>query len=294
MISFSKQIKSEVMLTDNSVYCCCVSELAAYLFLLGKKSNDSVEIVVDNEDFAARISFLASKVLKTSISYLKFGNTFSIMIICGNKFNEKYGFLYKKDLNDTVFADTYKKNCCRSAFLKGVFLSVGTVIDPEKTYNLEFSFKTPEIAEKIQYIFKSSGFDLKFVARKSNYVLYIKKSDTICDILTFIGAYKAQMKILNLKIEREVRNDVNRSSNSETANLDKTVKAAIKHITAIEKISRLKGLDCLPHELFETASLRLMYRDLSLEELAKRLNPPITKSGINHRLNKIMKIAEEI
>ena len=294
MISFSKQIKSEILSTDNSVYCCCVSELAAYLFLLGKKTRDSVEIIVDNEDFAARISFLASKVLKKTVCYLKLANTFSIMINCGNKFNEKYGFLYKNFLNANIFADTYKKNCCRAAFIRGVFLSVGTMIDPEKTYNLELSFKTSEIAEKIQYILKTSGFDLKFVARKSNFVLYIKKSDIICDILTFIGAYKAQMQILNLKIEREVRNDVNRASNGETANLDKTVKAAIKHITAIEKISRLKGLDCLPDDLFETASLRLMYRDLSLEELGKKIDPPITKSGINHRLKKIIKIAQEI
>lgn len=294
MISFSKQIKNEFLSADISAYCCSAAELAAYIYLLGKKTDNSVEITVDNEEFAARICALACKVLKTSVNFLKLGNTCSIMLNCGNKFNEKYSFLYKNIEDEKTFIDAYKKNCCRAAFVKGVFLSAGTIIDPEKTYNIEFSFKSADIAKKISCLFEECGFGLKTAVRKSNYILYVKKSDTICDILTFMGAYKAQMKILNLKIERELRSEVNRSSNGETANLDKTLEASIRHITAIEKISRVKGLDYLPQELFETATLRLMYRDLSLEELGKKLNPPITKSGINHRLNKIMKIADTL
>ena len=293
MVSFSRQIKNELLSSDISAYCCSMAELAAYIFLLGRKNDGSVEIFVDSEEFAERICLLVSKVLKTSVSYLKLGNGYSIMIIYGNKFNEKFKFLYNKN-NVDIFINTYKKNCCRAAFVKGVFLASGILIDPEKTYNLEFSFKSQLVSEQIQCLFENLGFSFKLVKRKSSYVLYVKKSDTICDILTFIGAYKAHMEILNLKIERELRNDMNRTSNSETANLDKTLKASTKHITAIEKISRIKGLDFLSQELYEAATLRLTYRDLSLGELALKVTPPITKSGINHRLNKILKIAEEI
>lgn len=294
MLSFSKKIKNEVLSTDISAHCCSVAELAAYIYLLGKKISNSVEITVDNVDFAGRISALASKVFKTKINYLMLGNAYSIMVDCGSRFNDKYGFLYKDGLKHDLLSNAYKKNCCRASFLKGVFLASGTLIDPEKTYNLEFSFKKKEIAKQVQNLFESAGFVLKAAERKSTTVLYVKKSDVICDIFTFIGAYKAQMKILNLKIEREIHNDVNRAINGETANYDKILNASIKHITAIEKISRVKGLDFLPQELFETATLRLTHRDLSLEELAGKFNPPITKSGINHRLNRIMKISQEL
>ena len=294
MISFSRQIKNEILVEDVSVFCCSQSELAAYIFLIGKKKDNSIEFTVDTEEFAERICSLIFKVFKMNVSYLKLSNGFSIMLNCGSKFEEKYGFIFKNELKISVLADTYKKNCCRASFIKGVFLSCGSLVDPRKNYNLEFSFKNSVIAEKILYLLENIGFEFKTVIRKSNYVLYVKKSDVICDILTFIGAYNAQMQILNLKIEREVRNDFNRASNIETANIDKTVKASIKHITAIEKISRKKGLDYLPQELYEVATLRLIHRDLSLGELSGKLSKPITKSGINHRLNKIMKIADEI
>ena len=179
MISFSKQIKNELLCADISAYCCSVSELAAYIYLIGRKKENSVEISVENTAFAERICELASKVLKTNVSYLKLGNACSIMLICGNKFNEKYGFLYKENLSEDIFVNTYKKNCCRAAFIKGVFIAAGTLTDPEKNYNLEFSFKSHEAAEKTRRLFQASGFMLKSAIRKSSRILYVIKSDTI-------------------------------------------------------------------------------------------------------------------
>ncbi len=294
MLSFSKQLKNEIIMQDISAYCCSVSELAAYILILGKRKNDSLEILVEDENFANRIALISSKVLKTKVDYLKLSKDYSVLLNCGNKFSEKFGYLFSDLFSANTFSDVYKKNCCRAAFLRGLFLSCGTIINPEKNYNLEFSFKERSLALSVQYLLNSLDFELKLISRKGKFVLYVKKSDTICDILTFVGAYKAQMEILNLKIEREVRNDVNRTSNGETANLDKTFKAAIKHITAIEKISKTNGLESLSDELYETAVLRLNNREASIDELSKMFKTPITKSGVNHRLNKLVKIADEL
>lgn len=294
MISFSKQIKNEIMCGEILAYCCCSAELSAYILLFGKKNDNFIEISIENEELANRICLLGTKVLKTNISYLKLNNLCSIMINSGNKFNEKYGVLFNEQKKYDIITNMYKKNCCRASFLRGVFLATGSLSNPKKNYNLEFIFKSKEILDIVSDVFYNSGFELKSIKRKTNEVLYIKKSDAICDILTYVGAYKAQMEIINLKIERELRNDVNRTSNGETANYDKTLKASIRHITAIEKISKEKGLETLSQELYETANLRIKHRDISLGELALKHNPPLTKSGINHRLNKILKIANEL
>lgn len=294
MISFSKQIKNEILSGEIFAYCCSSAELSAYILLFGKKNNNFLEIHIENEELAKRICLLAAKVLKTNVSYLMLNNTCSIMINAGNKFDEKFGHLFDEIKKPDLISNMYKKSCCRASFLRGVFLSSGTITDPEKNYNLEFSFKFKDVSDIVKDVLKNSGFELKAIKRKTNEVLYIKKSDTICDILTFIGAHKAPLEILSLKTEREFWNEANRAANGETANYDKTLKASIKHITAIEKILKEKGSDFLSEELLETATLRMKYKDISIGELALKHNPPMTKSGINHRLNKILKIAEEL
>ena len=294
MVSFSRQIKNEILLQDNTAYCCSSAELCAYILLLGRKKSGAVEIISENELLANRIAGLASRALKIKLIPLKLGNSYSLLLNCENKAMQKFSFIFENNLKPQIFVQMYKKNCCRAAFIKGVFISCGTITDPEKNYNLEFTFKNKDAAEAVKSLFNSYGFELKSANRKSAYVLYVKKSDVICDILALMGAYTAQMKIINLKIEREVHSEVNRTSNGETANLDKTFKAAIKHITAIEKISKKKGLSSLPEELYETALLRISNKEASLEELAGMFDTPITKSGVNHRLNRIMKIAEKL
>ena len=137
------------------------------------------------------------------------------------------------------------------------------------------------------------GLEFKSANRRSSFVLYSKQSDTICDVLTIVGAHSAQMEVLNVKIEREMRNDWNRVANSENANFDKVVVAAVRQIKAIDKIESTIGIDSLPEELQQVARLRLENKDLSLDALGKKLNPPLSKSGVNHRIKKILEIAEE-
>lgn len=294
MISFSQKIKTELLEKEATVYCCSAAELASYLLILGRDDGDYISIASENEGLIDRIIKLSGKVLKINIKPLKLGGTYSLMISKGQKFRERYDFLFDKKKEEPELLKIYKKDCCRSSFIKGIFVSCGLIVDPEKNYNLEFFFKTKELSDIVREMFLSLELELKETKRKNMYILYTKNSNIICDFLTRIGAHNEQMQVLNLKIEREYRNDYNRIINSEIANMDKTIKASIKHIRAIEKIKKQKGLEYLPQELYEVAVLRLENRDLSIGALAEKLNSPITKSGLNHRLNKILKIAEEI
>jgi len=293
MISFSQKIKSELISREMTVYCCAVAELAAYILIYGKMDGDYIVISIENEGIINRICELSKKVLKVNTKPLKLGSVYSVMLSKSGKLMEKFS-VFLNIVSESTISDMFKKDCCRSAFIKGIFISCGTIVDPEKTYNLEFFFKSDEIAVAVSDVFSKLDLSLKKTTRKSNYILYTKNSNIICDFLTRIGAYNEQMQILNLKIERELRNDFNRTVNSEIANMDKTIKASIRHITAIEKIRDIKGLECLSDELYELAKLRLEHRDLSISALASKLSTPITKSGVNHRLNKIMEIAEKL
>ncbi len=181
-----------------------------------------------------------------------------------------------------------KKECCRRALVRGAFLSCGTVIDPHKNYNLELVTPYRELSEDLLQLLHKAGFPFKSVMRKSKYVLYLKNSEAISDFLVYIRAFQAQMELLNVKIEKEIRNEITRSANSETANLEKTINAAVEQLHAIETIQKTVGLDNLPEDLREVALLRLKYKDMSLTELGKRMNPPLSKSGVNHRLKKLM------
>ena len=185
-----------------------------------------------------------------------------------------------------------RKECCRRSLMRGIFLSCGTVIDPKKNYNLELVTPTRTLCEELHELLKKEGFPFKVVMRKSKCVLYLKNSEAISDFLMYMGAYQSQMELLNIKIEKEIRNDFNRAANSETANLEKTINAAVSQIQAIDRIQKTVGLDNLPEDLKEIALLRLNYKDLSLSELGARMQPPLSKSGVNHRLKKLMKILE--
>ena len=180
------------------------------------------------------------------------------------------------------------KDCCRRAFLKGAFLSGGTVIDPRKNYNLELITPCLSLHEELKHLLKEAGFAFKSVTRKNKYVLYLKNSEAISDFLSYMGAFQAQMELLNVKIEKEIRNDFNRAANGETANIEKAINAAISQIQAIVKLDETVGLDNIPEELREVALLRLKHKDLSLSELGKLMQPPLSKSGVNHRMKKLM------
>ena len=173
------------------------------------------------------------------------------------------------------------------AYLRGAFLGGGSINDPEKNYHMEFVSNSEDYAFELSDMINSMGFSSKIVTRKNYYVVYLKESEQISDLLTFIGAHKAMLSLQNIKIMKEMRNNVNRIVNCETANLSKTVDAAVKQVENILIIQKTIGIKKLPDNLQEIALLRLENEDISLKELGEMLNPPLGKSGVNHRFKKI-------
>jgi len=180
------------------------------------------------------------------------------------------------------------------AFLRNEFLRRGSITNPEKSYHLEFAAHFSRLCDDLQTSIRNLGLDCKTTERKGSFIVYLKESEQIADLLTFMGAPLASMELTNIKIEKELRNDLNRAVNAENANLDKTISASMRLLSDIRKIENSIGLESLPPELCEVAKLRKKHKDISIAELGKKLTPPLTKSGTQNRLKKISAIAEKI
>ncbi len=183
---------------------------------------------------------------------------------------------------------------CAAAFLRGVFLVCGTVTNPQVDYHLEFNVPYLNLSRDLTALLGEQGLMAKTVRRKGNYIVYFKESEQIEDCLTGIGAMNASLELMNVKLVKSIRNNVNRAANCETANLDKTLAAALPQVEAVRRIQAHMGFDALPEELRELCRLRAENPEYSLRELGEALEPPISRSGVNHRLRRIMDIAESL
>ena len=200
----------------------------------------------------------------------------------------------KPEINSTVNGLLLQQVCCRRAFLRGAFLAGGSISDPNKSYHFEIVCKTLEQAEQLRDIINSFAMEAKIVERKKHQAVYLKEGAQIVDMLNIMEAHVALMNLENVRILKEMRNSVNRKVNCETANISKTVNAAVKQLEDIVFIRDKAGLDSLPDNLREIALLRLENPDAPLKELGTFLDPPVGKSGVNHRLRRISEIAETL
>ena len=190
--------------------------------------------------------------------------------------------------------DRVKCEKCQKEFLSAVFISRGSITDPEKRNHLDFSFSNEHDADTVEEVLRNIGFSPKHTMRREKHVLYFKDNDTIGDLLAYLGATKAAFDVMNSKIVKEIRNNANRLVNCDTANIEKVLNASQKYVDAIDFIKLHGGLDTLPSELYEAAKLRIDFPQASLNELALKSNPPITKSGMKHRLEKLLSAADEL
>ena len=195
-------------------------------------------------------------------------------------------------LKDTVDGILIQQNCCKRAYIRGAFLAAGSISDPEKSYHFEVVCRTFEQASQLRDVINTFAMDAKIVERKKHFVVYLKEGSQIVDILNVMEAHVALMNLENVRILKEMRNSVNRKVNCETANISKTVNAAVKQLEDIIYIRDTIGFETLPDNLREIAELRLEYPEAPLKELGTYLNPPVGKSGVNHRLRKISTMAE--
>ncbi|MCX7885571.1 MAG: DNA-binding protein WhiA [Caloramator sp.] len=313
-MSFSSVAKNELCRISEERKCCQLAELSAITRMSGTISIKgsqglSFKIQTENPAIARRIFTLLknafgvhTEILVKKSNSLKKNNIYilvinqdmgakDILIKTGIFKEHSDGML---SFNNRIGSNIIKKNCCKRAYIRGAFLGGGSISNPEKTYHMEFVVNNLEQSEELMKLINSFGLNSKIIQRKSSYVVYLKEGDQIIDLLNIIGAHSALLNLENVRIYKEMRNNVNRLVNCETANLNKTVDAAVRQIEAIKYIKEKSAIKRLPNSLREIAELRLKFPDVSLKELGEMLNPPLGKSGVNHRLRKIEKIAEEL
>lgn len=307
-MSFSTLVKDELCRIELNDECCKKSEifgvvLSGNLFLHEKDSRN-VKVITENAAFARRLYTIVRKVYGMSpevsirrSSKLKKHISYSIIFASMQMINKiLYDFEISAFNEDALFPinTILKKVCCKKSFLRAVFLSGGSVSDPEKTYHLEVATRNKKCTEIIKEILKDYGINVKVITRKGSYVAYIKEGENIVDFLNIIGAHSALMEFENVRILKDMRNSVNRIVNCETANLEKTVNASVRQAENIKLIASTIGIRNLPENLIDIANLRLEYSELSLKELGEMLTPKLGKSGVNHRLRKLDEIANNI
>lgn len=185
-------------------------------------------------------------------------------------------------------------SCCRRAFIRGAFLASGSISNPEKSYHFEIVCASEARAVQLQALIGAFDLDAKIVQRKKHFIVYIKEGAQIVDMLNIMGAHVSLMNLENIRIVRDMRNNVNRKVNCEAANINKTVNAAVRQLEDIRYLEAVEGLEALPDGLADVAAARLAHPDASLKELGEMLSPPVGKSGVNHRLRKISQLAEDL
>ena len=289
MKSFSQKTKESVCKTFPSKPCCIDAEIMGFLIFAGRLSDMEIRVSSESCEILKHFAVLVKRSCGVSVT-VEEGKTNYFCIVPHKKLID---MILKYEVSQKSISELFAiDECCKSSFLKGAFLGGGILIDPKKNYNLEFVTPSRSVCEDFKTLLDEMGIEFKFAERKSSFVLYSKQSDVICDVLTHVGAFAAQMEILNVKIEREVRNDWNRVVNSESANYDKVITASIRQIQAIDKIENTIGLASLPDDLREIAILRKENKDLSLDALGAKLTPRLSKSGVNHRIKKLLDLAE--
>jgi DNA-binding protein WhiA len=293
-LSFSGSIKEEILSRDIKPRHCNLAFLSAALYTVNtQEGSGSVSMGFDNERLALYITNILNNIFKTEAK-----------IHCKQK---KYNVTIEGEeaIKNIFLATGYnkgvkpdplviKKDCCKKQFLSAAFLTSGSVSDPTKAYHLEYVFLDSNVASIASDTINYFGLYSKIIKRKANYVVYLKEGDQIVDILNITGAHLGLLEFENVRVLKEVRNNVNRVVNCEAFNIKKTVNAADYHIGNIEFIIQTKGLEFLPDELIDVASVRLSYPECTLKELGEKLSPPVSKSCINHRLKKISIIADTI
>ena len=311
-LSFSGRTKEELAKHWSNARHCQVAETAAIISMCGKVSINSreqysVKVRTENISVARKYFTLLQKTFnieaETFVSNSRStGNIWYTTII--KKHEDAMKVLQASKLVDAdgeiveefsmVKNLVVQQSCCKRAFIRGAFLAAGSINNPEKSYHIEIVCNSMSRANQIKELINSFGLDAKVINRKKSYVVYLKEGSQIVDLLNIMEAPVALMELENVRILKEMRNSVNRMVNCETANINKTVSAAVKQTEDILYIQNTIGLKKLPDNLREIAEVRLTHPNASLKELGDLLTVPIGKSGVNHRLRKLSEIAEKL
>ncbi len=308
-MSFAAEVKTELAHRIPDDHHCLVAETAAILRFAGTVSGDGEQgmllVETDNVQLAKKYLSLIKKAFDISVDLsIRRGtagkaNRYRIKLTSGEETGEAERFrrVWREtaDWDKPEFAQSLlAHSCCRRAFIRGAFLSAGTMSDPGKSYHFEIACGSEHDAEDLTGVIGTFGIEPKMTVRKRKFLVYIKDSESIIDILNVMDAPQALMHLENVRIIKDIKNDVNRQSNCDSANISKTVNAAKKQLADIRLIESEMGLDQLTPQLREMAEIRLEHPEESLRDLGDYLDPPVGKSGVNHRLARIGEIADNI
>ena len=299
-MSFSFETKNELCRLPVQRRCCAQAEAYGILLYCHTFSSSEVRIITENPNFAARLPRLFQRAFDLRFDRQPDPNReeagkMVFQITEREKLDhiiDLLGYDPRQSLALHINFAMVEEECCRASFLRGCFFAGGSITDPSKRYHLELTGSHLQASRELEVLLRESGYPPKSVTRNGSVVTYFKQSDQIEDFLTLIGAPVAAMHIMSTKLEKGIRNSVNRRLNCDSANLDKAVEAAQSQGAAIRRLEAAGRLKDLPDKLRETAALRLEYRELSLSELAETFDPPVTKSCLNHRLRKLVELAE--
>ncbi len=297
-MSFSSEVKEELAKHTGSSRHCQLAELAAIISHVGVITvTDGVatglSLQTDNPLVIRKFFTLLKKAFNIRDDKLEIDNTEHIgSILRAVKMIDADGRL--KSISDGASPMITRNSCCKRAFLRDAFLCVGSISDPNKGYHLEYVCTYEAQAIYLQQLIESFDIEARIVRRKKYYVLYVKEGAGIVDLLNIMEAPVSLMNLENLRIVKEMRNSINRRVNCEVANITKTVNAATKQIEDITYIRDHYGFNKLQESLRDMAEVRLEHPDATLSELGKFLDPPVGKSGVNHRLRKLSELADKI
>ena len=298
-MSFSGQVKAELCRTPLSRGCCARAEAYGVLLYANSFSAREIRIITASPEFAQRLPKLFKKAFGfgfDSVSEGAGGGKHIFTITDAEKiaavFNT-YGYDAGSAVVHHINLGVLEEECCRASFVRGAFLAGGSITDPEKRYHLELVTDHRNVSGEAFSILLEMGFSPKDTVRAGHFVTYFKQSEAIEDFFTTIGASASAMEIMSAKVEKDMRNAINRRVNCDSANADKIVSAAQAQLDKIRQLDREIGLDNLPRDLAEIALLRVANPEASLSDLAMLSDPPVTKSCVNHRLRKLMSYSAE-
>ena len=299
-MSFCSEAKKEIAAEMPDKLCCRTAQIYGMLECARAFSSDEIVLHTEQEEIADAYDRLVSRIcsvprpLRTSL--------------------HRHTTLWQSEIADPALRRTVLQHfghsehesimrlnrdnldfdACARAYLRGAFLVCGGVTDPERDYHLEFSLPRYHLSRDLLALFREVNFPAKLVKRAGSYVVYIKGSEAIEDCLTFLGATRAALEMMGVKMVKSIRNDTNRRINCESANIDKTVQAAGNQLDAVRKIQETCGLSALPEDLQTIAALRWENPELSLRDLGAMMDPPLSRSGVHHRLQRIIRFAEDL
>lgn len=297
-MSFSSNVKAELCRLPLHKTCCAVAEAYGILLFCNTFSAGGIRIVTESREFAGRLPKLFRKAFDLEFDQSPDSDRGKqVFLIEDQEKLEKIYTAFGLDAATTVTLHVnlgvLEEECCRISFLRGAFLAGGSVTDPEKRYHLELTTSHLRASREVYSLMLEQQFLIKDTVRAGNYILYFKQSDYIEDFLTTIGAPVCAMHIMEAKVEKDMRNEVNRRVNCDTANMTKVVDAAQEQLAAIRRLEASGAYRDLPDKLRKTAELRKAYPEATLSELAQMQDPPLTKSAINHRMRKILELSKQ-